>query len=38
MNGKRYGILIANSRFPEEPKLTDLRCPENDADGKRTFS
>ena len=31
--GKRYGVLIASSRFPDEPKLTDLNCPENDVDG-----
>ena len=31
--GKRYGVLIASSRFPDEPKLEDLNCPENDVDG-----
>ncbi len=30
---KRYGVLIASSRFPDEPKLSDLACPENDVDG-----
>ncbi|MBW2663379.1 MAG: SUMF1/EgtB/PvdO family nonheme iron enzyme [Deltaproteobacteria bacterium] len=33
MSDRRYGILIASSRFPNEPKLEDLRCPENDVDG-----
>ncbi|CAK8723210.1 hypothetical protein GCAAIG_12930 [Candidatus Electronema halotolerans] len=32
MKGKRYAILIAASKFPEEPGLTELRCPENDVD------
>ena len=32
MSERRYGILIASSRFPKEPKLDDLRCPENDVD------
>jgi hypothetical protein len=32
MAGKRYAILIASSKFPEEPGLTPLRCPENDVD------
>jgi hypothetical protein len=32
MSERRFGILIAGSRFPEEPKLTPLRCPENDVD------
>lgn len=31
--GKRYGVLIASSSFPDEPKLHDLRCPDNDVDG-----
>lgn len=30
---RRIGILIANSRFPEELKLEDLHYPENDVDG-----
>jgi len=30
---RRYGVLIASSRFPDEPKLKDLACPENDVDG-----
>jgi uncharacterized caspase-like protein len=30
---RRYAVLIAASRFPDEPKLQPLRCPENDADG-----
>ena len=29
----RFGVLIASSAFPEEPKLQDLACPENDVDG-----
>jgi hypothetical protein len=33
MGERRFGILIASSRFPQEPKLTSLRCPENDVDG-----
>jgi formylglycine-generating enzyme required for sulfatase activity len=33
MNERRFGILIASSRFPDEPMLEDLRCPENDVDG-----
>jgi hypothetical protein len=33
MNERRYGILIASSRFPNESLLEDLRCPENDVDG-----
>lgn len=33
MAERRIGILIANSRFPKEPKLEDLRYPENDVDG-----
>ncbi|MGX9728811.1 MAG: caspase, EACC1-associated type [Candidatus Electronema sp. VV] len=32
MAGKRYAILIASSRYPDEPGLTELRCPENDVD------
>ncbi len=32
MSGKRFAILIASSKFPEEPGLTELRCPENDVD------
>ncbi len=32
MAGKRYAILIASSRYPDEPGLTPLRCPENDVD------
>jgi hypothetical protein len=32
MAGKRYAILIASSSFPEEPGLSELRCPENDVD------
>lgn len=30
---KRYGVLIASSKFPDESKLQDLSCPENDVDG-----
>jgi hypothetical protein len=31
---RRYGILVASSRFPETGnKLGALRCPENDVDG-----
>ncbi|MCI5160002.1 MAG: caspase family protein, partial [Candidatus Electrothrix sp. AUS1_2] len=29
---KKYAILIAGSTFPEEPGLTELRCPEHDVD------
>ncbi|MGR0480449.1 MAG: caspase, EACC1-associated type [Candidatus Electronema sp. V4] len=32
MAGKRYAILIASSKYPDEPGLTELRCPENDVD------
>ncbi|MGX9727431.1 MAG: caspase, EACC1-associated type [Candidatus Electronema sp. VV] len=32
MANKRYAILIASSRYPDEPGLTALRCPENDVD------
>ena len=32
MANKRYAILIASSRYPDEPGLTELRCPENDVD------
>ncbi len=32
MAGKRYAILIAGSKFPDEPGLTELRCPEHDVD------
>ena len=30
---KRFGVLIASSCFPDEPKLTDLACPERDVEG-----
>jgi predicted metallopeptidase len=33
MSERRFGILIASSRFPNEPMLEDLRFPENDVDG-----
>ena len=33
MSERRFGILIASSRFPDESKLEDLRCPVNDVDG-----
>ncbi len=33
MSERRYAVLIASSRYPREPKLPDLRCPENDVDG-----
>ncbi len=33
MSGRRFAILIASSRFPNEPALSPLRFPENDADG-----
>ncbi len=33
MSERRFGVLIASSRFPDEPKLEDLRFPENDVDG-----
>ncbi|MCW5212416.1 DUF1566 domain-containing protein [Desulfobulbus sp. TB] len=29
---KRYAILIGSSKYPDEPGLTELRCPENDVD------
>ncbi len=29
----RYGVLVANSRFPDEPKLSKLKSPDNDVDG-----
>ena len=32
MAEKRYAILIASSKYPDEPGLTELRCPENDVD------
>jgi hypothetical protein len=32
MAGKRYAILIASSRYQDEPGLHELRCPENDVD------
>ncbi len=32
MAGKRYAILIASSKYSDEPGLTPLRCPENDVD------
>ena len=33
MTEKRYAILIGNSGYPEDEKLSDLRCPEQDVDG-----
>ncbi|MGQ0572524.1 MAG: caspase family protein [Armatimonadota bacterium] len=33
MSERRHAVLIAGSRFPLEPKLQPLRCPENDVDG-----
>jgi len=33
MSGNRYAVLVASSRFPDEPKLPELACPENDVDG-----
>jgi formylglycine-generating enzyme required for sulfatase activity len=33
MAERRFGILIASSTFPEDPKLEDLRYPENDVQG-----
>ncbi|MEJ2366391.1 MAG: caspase family protein [Deltaproteobacteria bacterium] len=33
MTWRKYGILIASSRFPDEPKLQPLRCPEHDVEG-----
>jgi len=32
---KRYAILIGSSKYPDEPGLTELRCPENDVDAMR---
>ncbi|CAK8713462.1 Peptidase C14 caspase domain-containing protein [Candidatus Electrothrix gigas] len=29
---KRYAILIGSSKYPNEPGLTELRCPEKDVD------
>ena len=31
--GRRHAILIGSSRFDKEPKLTPLKCPENDVYG-----
>ncbi len=33
MAEQRLAVLIGNSTFPKEPKLADLRCPENDVEG-----
>ena len=33
MSGKRYAVLVAASNFPDDEKLTDLRCPDNDVAG-----
>lgn len=33
MSGRRFAVLIAGSRFPQEPALTELRCPESDVEG-----
>ena len=33
MSERRFAVLVASSRFPDEPKLEDLNCPENDVDG-----
>ncbi len=33
--GRRYAILIGSSRFDNEPKLNQLKCPERDVDGMR---
>ena len=33
MSEERRAILIASSQFPAEPRLTPLRCPENDVEG-----
>jgi len=30
---RRFAVLIGNGLYPEEPKLTDLRCPSRDVDG-----
>ena len=30
MQGRRYAVLIAAGRFPDEPRLFPLACPEND--------
>jgi len=35
VSGQRFAVLIAGSRFPEEPALSELRCPERDVDGLR---
>jgi WD40 repeat protein len=31
----RHAVLIGNSNFPDEPRLSPLRCPENDVAGIR---
>ena len=33
MSERRFAILIGNSQFPDEPKLTTLQAPANDVDG-----
>lgn len=33
MTGRRYAVLIASSRFPDEPALQSLSLPERDVDG-----
>jgi hypothetical protein len=35
MAERRFGILIAGSRFPDEPRLESLRFPENDVEALR---
>ncbi|MCX6632756.1 MAG: caspase family protein, partial [Candidatus Solibacter sp.] len=33
MAERRFGVLIASSRFPADSGMLPLRCPDNDADG-----
>jgi hypothetical protein len=33
MSETRHAVLIGNSRYPDEPRLAALRCPENDVSG-----
>jgi hypothetical protein len=35
MSEARYAVLIGNSSYPDEPRLSRLRCPENDVAGIR---
>jgi hypothetical protein len=33
MSEARHAVLIGNSKYPDEPRLAPLRCPENDIAG-----